>query len=386
MKKVNAGLTLPLGFKANGIACGIKKTGKKDLALIYSESPAVSCGMLTANKVQAAPVRLSKQHLKNKTARAIIVNSGNANCANGKSGLSNAEKMCYFVSSKLGIKKHEVLVASTGIIGVGLQINKIKKAIPKLIKGLDRHASTKAALGIMTTDTKHKQIALKININGKTVSIGAIAKGAGMIYPNLVSSAKRQATMLAFITTDAKITHSALNAALREAVKSSFNCIIVDACMSTNDSVFILANGLAGNKTITTGAKNFSLFVRALSFLCLELAKKIVMDAEGATKFVKISVKGARSYSDARRLAHSIANSNLVKAAIFGENQNWGRIIAAAGASGVNFDVEKLKINFSSFKRKEINININLNMGRSSALVYTCDLSLDYVRINARYN
>ena len=386
MKIINGGVTAPLGFKVNGLSCGIKKSGKKDLALVYSKVPAKAAAMFTSNRFKSAAVVLSRENLKNKTARAIIINSGNANCANGKIDLINAKKICSFVSNNLHIKKDEVLIASTGIIGVPLQISKIKKAVPELVKGLGRKSSMKATLAIMTTDTKPKQIAVKIKIGGKIISIGAMAKGAGMIYPNLVSSSEKHATMLSFITTDANIASEVLNSALRIAVKDSFNCISVDGCMSTSDSVFILANGLAGNKTIKKGDNNFSLFSKALNFVCLELAKKIIMDAEGATKFVKVKVKGARVYSDAKRIAQSVANSNLVKTAIFGENENWGRIISAVGASGVNFKADKVKINFSSFRRKEVDININLNTGKALAVVYTSDLSLDYVRINARYN
>ena len=386
MKIINGGVTAPLGFKVNGLSCGIKKSGKKDLALVYSKVPAKAAAMFTSNRFKSAAVVLSRENLKNKTARAIIINSGNANCANGKIDLINAKKICSFISNNLHIKKDEVLIASTGIIGVSLQISKIKKAVPELVKGLGRKSSMKAALAIMTTDTKPKQIAVKIEIGGKIISIGAMAKGAGMIYPNLVSSSEKHATMLSFITTDANIASEVLNSALRIAVKDSFNCISVDGCMSTSDSVFILANGLAGNKTIKKGDNNFSLFSKALNFVCLELAKKIIMDAEGATKFVKVKVKGARVYSDAKRIAQSVANSNLVKTAIFGENENWGRIISAVGASGVNFKADKVKINFSSFRRKEVDININLNTGKALAVVYTSDLSLDYVRINARYN
>jgi len=386
MKIINGGITASLGFKANGVSCGIKKSGKKDLALIYSKVPAKATAMFTSNRFKSASVVLSKENLRNKTAKAIIVNSANANCANGKIDLTNAKKMCSLVSNNLHIKKDEALIASTGIIGVVLKINKIKKAIPRLVKGLDRKSSTRAAIAIMTTDTRPKQIAVKIKIAGKIISIGAMAKGAGMIYPNLVSASEKHATMLVFITTDAAVSSRALDLVLKTAVQNSFNCISVDGCMSTNDSVFILANGLAGNKTIKTGDRNFSLFSKALNFVCLELAKKIIMDAEGATKFVKVKVEGARAYSDAKRVAQSVANSNLVKTAIFAENENWGRIIAAVGASGVNFKADKIKINFSSFRRKKIDININLNTGRASAVVYTSDLSLDYVRMNAKYN
>ena len=386
MKIINGGVTAPLGFKVNGLSCGIKKSGKKDLALVYSKVPARAAAMFTSNRFKSASVILSRENLRNKTARAIIINSGNANCANGKIDLINAKKICSFVSNNLHIKKDEVLIASTGIIGVPLQISKIKKAVPELVKGLGRKSSMKATLAIMTTDTKPKQIAVKIKIGGKIISIGAMAKGAGMIYPNLVSSSEKHATMLVFITTDAAVSSQALDLVLKAAVQNSFNCISVDGCMSTNDSVFILANGLTGNKTIKTGDRNFSLFSKALNFVCLELAKKIIMDAEGATKFVKVEVKGARVYSDAKRVAQSVANSNLVKTAIFGESQNWGRIISAVGASGVNFKADKVKINFSSFRRKGIDININLNTGRALAVVYTSDLSLDYVRMNARYN
>ena len=386
MKIINGGVTAALGFKANGVSCGIKKSGKKDLALIYSEVPSTTSSMFTTNIVQSGSVTVSKKHLKPKTSRAIIINSANANCTNKKIDSVNAEKMCAFISGNLKLKKNEVLVASTGIIGVPLQINKIKNSVAPLVKGLNRSASGKAALAIMTTDKKPKQVAVKIKIGSKVVSIGAMAKGAGMIYPNLALSSKKHATMLVFITTDAKITSQGLDLALKVAAKGSFNCISVDGCMSTNDSVFILANGLAGNKTILNSGSNFSLFSKALNFVCLELAKKIIMDAEGATKFVKISVEGARSDSDAKKVANALVNSNLLKTALFGKDENWGRILSAVGASGVNFDPEKIKINFSTFKKKKISIKINLKTGKKSATMYTSDLSLDYVRMNAKYN
>jgi glutamate N-acetyltransferase/amino-acid N-acetyltransferase len=384
MKIISRGIYLPLGFSANGIACGIKRSGKKDLALIYSEVPAKAVGMFTSNRFRSHAIKVSRLHLKDRKAQAIIINSGNANCANGKAGFGAALKMCHFTAKGLGIRDTDVLVASTGIIGRPLEIKRIKDALPRLIQGLSRAHSRDAALAIMTTDTKPKQLAVKIKIAGKSVTIAAMAKGAGMIYPSL--SAQGHATMLAFINTDARISYPALRLALENAVGNSFNCISVDGCMSTNDSVFILANGLARNRILKSRGKDFLRFQEALDFVCLGLAREIIKDAEGASKFIKITVTGAGSYSDAKKIADRIANSNLVKTAAYGGSSNWGRIISAVGSSNVSFRPEKLKIKFSSFKKSLIDININLNMGKCRAVVYTCDLSVKYVRINAGYN
>lgn len=368
---------LPLGFLSNGISCGIKKSGKKDLGLIYSTIPAVAAGMFTTNKVQAAPVVISKRNLNKNMAQAVIINSGNANCSTGKQGLLDAEKMAASVSENLDLSKRDVLVASTGIIGKRLQIAKIKKSVPILVKGLRKDGLLATNQAIMTTDIEPKNISVSLKIGGKTVIITGIAKGAGMIYPNM-------ATMLSFIMTDINISPDFLKLALKIAVEKSFNSISIDGCMSTNDCVIILANGLAGNGAVNR--KSFSEFSAALDYVCLGLAKKIVKDAEGATKFIEVIVKGASSVGDAKKVAFSIANSTLLKTAIFGENENWGRIIAAVGASGVDIKEEDVRIKFSAFTKKEIRIEVNLNKGKAQWIVYTSDLSIEYVKINADYN
>ncbi|MDP2939124.1 MAG: bifunctional glutamate N-acetyltransferase/amino-acid acetyltransferase ArgJ [Candidatus Omnitrophota bacterium] len=377
--KIITGVTAPLGFKANGVYCGIKKSGKLDLALVYSDVLAVACGMFTTNKIQAAPIKVTEAHLKDNLAQAIIVNSGNANCSTGKQGLISALHTTHRLAQILGVDKEDVLVASTGIIGKKLPLKNIEKALPVLVNGLSKDGGRRAAFAIMTTDTKPKQEAIRFQISHKDVTIGAMAKGAGMVYPKM-------ATMLAFITTDVKITPILLKQALRIAVDKSFNCISVDGCTSTNDMVLILANGLAKNKLISSKDRNFFLFTERLSQLCLNLAKKIVWDAEGATKFVKIVVCGAKTIEDAKKVGFAIANSTLVKTAFFSGGKNWGRIAAAIGQAGIDLKEDKLKINFTPFKRKEITITVNLNQGKSEATVYTSDLSYEYVRINARYN
>jgi len=370
---------LPKDFKANGIASGIRKLKKLDLALFYSRVPAQASCLFTTNKIQAAPIQISKRHLKeNKKAQAIIVNSGNANCFTGKPGLRDAEEVTRVLGNALGIKKKSILVSSTGIIGRRLPVHKIKKAIPELIKGLSAGGIAKAKRAIMTTDTFAKEISVKFNLAGCRITLCGIAKGAGMIAPNM-------ATMLVFIFTDANITQQSLKDALKIAVDNSFNCITVDGCMSTNDTVAILANAASKNDLIDTG-RHFNLFVKALSLVCLELAKMIIKDAEGATKFIQISVEQAKNFREAKKVALSIANSNLFKTAVYGENPNFGRIVAAAGAGGVDLREKDLKIKVSPLNKKEINVCVSLKRGTSSAVVYTSDLTPGYIKINAEYN
>lgn len=370
---------LPVGFKAEGICCGIKKSKKLDLALIYSDSIATAVGMFTSNKIKAAPVIITSEHLKDNRAQAIIVNSGNANCMTKAKGLKDANAMASSVAKALKIKNKNVLVASTGIIGKPLPIDKIKKGISFLTKKIKKKGINNAAAAIMTTDTKPKKVSVKLAVGGKTITITGIAKGAGMISPNM-------ATMLSFIMTDAAVATNALKRVLQKAVDNSFNSITIDGCMSTNDMVIILANGKAKNKKIDVGDKALGQFSQALNYVCLELAKKIVRDAEGATKFIQIKVEGAKNQKIAKTLAFAVANSNLLKTAIFGENRNLGRIFAALGQTGINISEDKIKVNCSSFKKKDIKIDINLGMGQSEAMVYTSDLSEEYVRINAAYN
>ena len=399
MKLISGGITAPLGFKASGINCGLKRNNKKDLALIYSEVPAIAAACFTANRVQSESIRVSKTHLKNNKAQAIIINSGNANCCNGKRGVDDAALMTKLTASGLKLPKEYVLVASTGLIGRLLPIDKIKKAIPFLIKELNNNGSPDAAEAIMTTDKVSKEVAVEIKIDGFKINIGGIAKGAGMISPEL-------ATMLAFFTTDAFIDIAALKKIFKTSVDKSFNSITVDGDMSTNDMALIFANGLANNPKIDKYDKNSRLFSDALDYVTLELAKKIVRDGEGATKFVEVRVKGVRKVSDAKKIAFKVANSNLVKTALFGCDPNWGRIVAAVGASEVKFkdknlvdiylgDELVLKNGYSLnkkvprlkriFQKDEICITIDLKMGKFGAEVFTCDLSDEYVRINAEY-
>jgi len=379
MKAVNGGVTKPEGFLANGVSCGIKRSGKPDLSLIYSTVPAVTVGVFTKNSIKAAPLILSQKHLKDKKARAVICNSGNANCYTGRFGHLYAKQTAELTARLLDIKPAEVVVSSTGIIGKPLPYKKIEKAAPRLVKGLRKSGGTMAAKGIMTTDLVKKECAVTLQISGKKVTIGACAKGSGMIEPNM-------ATMLAFITTDAAVNAMILQKVLKEAVEPSFNSITVDGCMSTNDMVTLTANGLAKNLPIKTAGKDYRLFSEALTHVCMDLAKKIVRDGEGATKFIEIGIKGARDYRQAKSAAMKIANSNLVKTAAYGSNPNWGRVGAAVGSLGFNVTEETLKIHFSSFKKKNIRIEVDLNLGKTGATVYTSDLSLDYVRINGKYN
>lgn len=375
----NGGVTSPLGFKANGIYCGIKRSGKLDLGLIVSEVPATTAGVYTKNSVKAAPLLVTQKHLKDNRSQAIIANSGNANCFTGPFGLVYAQRSAELVAKLLKIKKTNVLVASTGIIGKPLPYQKIAQGAHELVKGLSAKRGHLAARAIMTTDLTPKEIAVEITLAGKEVRIGGCAKGSGMIAPNM-------ATMFGFITTDAAISAKMLKLALQAANSQSFNCITVDGCMSTNDMVTVMANGLAGNQTITSTGKDFTVFSKALHHVCLYLAKQIVMDGEGATKFIEIVCEGAKSFKEAKDIALTIANSALVKTAAFGSNPNWGRVAAAVGSLGLNITEENLKIKFSSFAKKDIRIYVDVNRGDKKAVIYTCDLSLDYIKINGAYN
>jgi glutamate N-acetyltransferase/amino-acid N-acetyltransferase len=380
MKVIQGGVTSPQGFRANGVACGIKRSGKPDLALITSDVPAAGAALFTKNSVKAAPLIVSQRHIRGSKAQAVIVNSGNANCFTGKFGFVYAERTTELIAKLLNIPKQMVIVASTGIIGQPLPFQKIRKAAPALVEGLSADGGMKAAKAILTTDLKTKSIAVQTVIGGKKVTIGGCAKGSGMIAPNM-------ATMLAFITTDAAISSLMLKAALRKANDESFHCITVDGCMSTNDMAAVMANGFAGNKPVISPGRDFEVFCAALHEVCLDLAKKIVLDGEGATKFIVIDVLGARDDRQAREAGLMIANSVLVKTAAFGNNPNWGRVAAAAGALGIKaVTEEKLKIKFSDFTKKEIDIVVDLNIGKGRAKVYTSDLSYDYVKINAEYN
>jgi len=398
LKTIKGSITAPEGFLASGVNSGIKKN-KPDLALILSKAPAHAAGVFTKNTVKAAPVILSAKNLKNGWAQAIIANSGNANCLNGKDGMKWASCMAEAVSEKIWIDAGDVLVASTGIIGKPLPIDKITAAVPSLVKSLSKTGEISAAKAIMTTDLLPKRIAVAVKIGGKTVKIGAISKGSGMICPNM-------ATMLCFITTDADIEPKALKSSLKEAVEDSFNMVTVDGDMSTNDTVFILANGLAGNPRIKSASGDYETFCAALSYVAIYMAKEIAKDGEGASKFIEVEVKGANGKAAAKKMAMEIANSSLVKTAIAGEDPNFGRIASSAGASGVKFYESKLDIyingikvvkggaaNFNlrpkakkSLRNKDVKITVDLNSGKDSATAWTCDLTERYIKINAGYN
>ncbi|MFH1460717.1 MAG: bifunctional glutamate N-acetyltransferase/amino-acid acetyltransferase ArgJ [Candidatus Omnitrophota bacterium] len=394
----NCSICAPLGFKTNALCCGIKKT-KLDLGLIFSIVSAKAAGVFTTNKIKAAPVSIDEQQLKNFKAQAIIINSGNANCCTGKKGYQDALKTIEATARHLKINKDDCLVASTGVIGKFLPVAKILKALPDLIQGLGFNRADAVAASIMTTDKFAKKTAVQIKIKNKPVTIGAIAKGAGMISPDM-------ATMLCFITTDANISGKLLKRSLKIAVDNSFNCISVDGQMSTNDSVIIMANGLAQKETIKDKTKEFKIFTKAVEYVCLKLAKMIVIDGEGATKLIKVCVNNAQTQKQAKIAAEFIANSPLVKTMIAGHNPNWGRIPACLGASKINFKESKLelflqnkkvysqgkpgKVNrnnlIDELKKKEILIKVNLNNGKFSHTLWTSDLTAEYVKINTAYN
>jgi len=390
---------LPKGFLASGLYCGIK-TFKKDLALIYSKVGCKAVGIFTKNKVKAAPLVVSKAILKKgKPIRAIVINSGNANCCTGWYGARDAKRMINAVSKNLGLGFSNVLVSSTGIIGRRLQIVEIEKSIPKLVKRLSDKGIQSLAQAILTTDKKAKIACAKVALGRKNIVISGVAKGAGMIHPNM-------ATMLSFVMTDAKIDKDALKHALKDASDVSFNAISVEGDMSTNDTVVLMANGLAGNKTIKRRTKEYRAFLKALKGVSFKLAKDIVEDGEGATKFVTVHVKNVTKASQAEKIARAIANSCLVKTSIFGESPNWGRIASSVGSSGVNgIKPNKMEIyldkvcvfkggRFTSvskerlsriYKRKNIEILVSLNTGKKEAKIWTCDLSKRYVEINSHY-
>lgn len=395
-------LNVPRGFKFVGINCGIKKC-KKDLAIAYSEKECTAYGMFTTNVVKAAPVIYDKELLARnpKGIRAIVVNSGNANACTGEGGMKNTLKMAKKVAEKLGFTQDSVLVSSTGVIGVQLPIEKIESGIERAVNLLTDDP-IQFAEAMMTTDTAIKLSYREIEIGGKNVRILGIAKGSGMIHPNL-------ATMLSFIFTDAKISYNALKMSLRNSVDKSYNMIDVDRDTSTNDSVIILANGLAENKEIVENTKEYEDFCKTLDEVNIELAKKIVEDGEGATKLIQVEVINAPSEEIARKIARSIISSNLVKTAIYGEDANWGRIIAAAGYSGAVFDVSMVDLRLSNeqedlmvFEKGQgvlfdenvakrilcstkVFLVFDMNCGNAQAVAWGCDLTEKYVQINGRY-
>lgn len=399
----NKGVTAPQGFLASGIHCGLKKNNLKlDLALVYSTVPANAAGVYTKNKVKGAPIYITKEHLSNKKAQAIIINSGNANTCNGDDGLVKAKRMTELQSKSLKLKTGDVLVASTGVIGVPLNIDAIKNGIPMLTDRLSKDGFDDAATAIMTTDTYKKQLSLEFIVDNKKITIGSMAKGSGMIEPNM-------GTMLSFITTDLNISGELLQEALKESTKISYNRVSVDGDTSTNDMVLILANGLANNKQITSKGSDYYAFLEALNKINIALAKMIAKDGEGASKLIECIVYNCKSKKDAEILSKSVINSPLVKTAMFGSDANWGRILCALGYSGINIDPNKIDLTFESsidkidvckkgmglsfdevkakeiLLKNEITIYINMNDGEFSSTAWGCDLSYDYVKINGDY-
>ncbi len=370
---------LPLGFQASAKACGLKKSGKLDLALFYSSVPAQAKAMFTTNKMLAAPVIVCQEHLKkSKLFQAIIANSGNANCFTGNAGVKASRQTAEVLAGQLNIKKESILVSSTGVIGKPLDFGKIEAGIPDLVKGLSSGGINLAKKAIMTTDKFSKEITVKYKCGSRQVTVCGVAKGAGMIAPNM-------ATMLAYLFTDGLISSAALSGALKAAVENSFNCVTVDGCMSTNDTVIVLANGCAGNKIISQGLELVK-FQNALGTVCLELAKMMVKDGEGATKFIEIKVEKAVSYAEAKKAGLAIANSNLFKTAVYGENPNFGRVVAAVGAAGVEVREKDFKVDLGDLKKRDIKVKVSLGRGKSECTIYTSDLTPEYIKINAAYN
>lgn len=399
IKKDTQGVTFAKGFTAAGVKAGIKKSGNLDVAVIYTKTQAVVAGTFTQNKVAAAPVYVSKEVVATGTAHAIVANAGCANACTGQQGLDDAHKMAQIAADELGVNADDVIVGSTGVIGVNLPMDKLEAGIKDAVANLSTDGSDNAGRAIITTDTHSKSVTCEFELSGKTVRMGAIAKGSGMIRPNM-------ATMLCYITTDIAIDQALLQKAVSGCVEKSFNMISVDGDMSTNDMVIVLANGEANNAKITEENVDYQIFSDKLMMLCTELAKQIAADGEGASKFLTINVKGAKSFADAKTVGMAIANSPLVKTAFFGEDPNWGRVICAVGYSGADMVPEKTVVKFGGItifangtgatydekalahvmKEKDIVIDIELNMGQEDATVWSCDLSYEYVKINGEYH
>ncbi len=402
MKLINGSVCAPKGFRAGGIHCGIRKNkDKKDLAVIVSDTICSAAAIYTTNLVKGAPITVTKNHLSNGKAQAVICNSGNANTCNAN-GIEIAEEMSSLLAEELGIAPSDVVVASTGVIGQPLDITPIKNGIAPLIKSLSYEGGKSAAEAIMTTDTVSKEVAVEFEIGGKTCRIGGIAKGSGMIHPNM-------ATMLVFITTDTAISSEMLSKALKTDVASTFNMTSIDGDTSTNDTVALLANGLAGNPEITEENEDFKTFAKALNTLTVALCRKIAGDGEGATKLLECHVSGAKNDKAAKAIAKSVICSSLVKTAMFGADANWGRILCAIGYSGEEVDVNAVDVYFKSCKgeicvcqngasidfseekakeillESEIEIIVKLCDGDAVSCAWGCDLTYDYVKINGDY-
>ena len=402
MKMITGGVCAAKGFTANGVHCGIRKNRtKKDLALIYSETRAAAAAVYTTNLVKGAPLTVTKNHIADGYAQAVICNSGNANTCNAN-GIEVAEEMCALLSAELGVAANDVVVASTGVIGQPLNVEPIASGIPALVAGLSTDGGEAAAEGIMTTDTVKKEIAVEFEIGGKVCRLGGIAKGSGMIHPNM-------ATMLVFITTDVAISPAMLQKALSGDIANTFNMISVDGDTSTNDMVTLLANGMAGNAEITEEGEDFATFMKALNTVNVQLCRWIAGDGEGATKLLECRVTGAGSACAAKTVAKSVICSSLLKAAMFGADANWGRVLCAIGYSGADVDITKVSVSFRSaageilvcengagvpfseeiakkvLLERDIEILVGLGDGEFDATAYGCDLTYDYVKINGDY-
>lgn len=402
IKIIDGGVCASKGFTASGVHCGIRKNKtKKDISLIYSETKASASAVYTTNLVKGAPLIVTQKHLEDGYAQAIICNSGNANTCNAN-GIEIAEEMSVLTAKELGIEASDVIVASTGVIGQPLSLEPIAAGIPKLVEKLSPDGSNDASEGIMTTDVVKKEIAVEFNIGGKPCKIGGIAKGSGMIHPNM-------ATMLVFITTDCAISPMMLKKALSNDIKNTFNMISIDGDTSTNDMVTVLANGMAGNDEITTEGEDFDTFMKALNTVTVYLCRAIASDGEGATKLLECKVSGAEDELTAKTVAKSVICSSLLKAAMFGADANWGRVLCAIGYSGANVDINKVGVSFSSKKgsievcrngsgvdfseefakeillENEIEILVTLDSGDATATAWGCDLTYDYVKINGDY-
>ncbi|MFN0110583.1 MAG: bifunctional glutamate N-acetyltransferase/amino-acid acetyltransferase ArgJ [Blastocatellia bacterium] len=398
-KRADFSIALPKGFLAGTAACGLKKLSGEDLAIIFSERPAVAAAVFTQNLVAAAPVLLSREHLRSRSHRAIVVNSGGANACTGEDGLKDARKTVALVAEYFNCDDSEVFVASTGVIGQRLDMAKVESGVRAATAELSRERGWNVAEAMMTTDTRPKRASRKVKLGGKMVVIAGVAKGSGMIHPNM-------ATLLAFVTTDAAISKSALQASLKFAVNRSFNRVSVDGDTSTNDTLIALANAAAENPPIAKASgEDFEAFTAALTEVCCDLAKEVARDGEGATKLVTIHVRRAPTERDAEKIAVTVATSPLVKTALAGADANWGRILAAAGRSGAKFDVSKVEIKlgklvvarngrgvpFSEYhaletlKRDEVTVTIDLHQGEAEVTEWTCDMTEGYIRINADY-
>ena len=394
----DGGVVAPLGFLASGVSAGLKPDGRRDLALVAAETSVPAAAVFTTNKVVAAPVLISRRHISAGRARAVVINAGNANACTGPQGEADAIAMADAVAAGLGCNPHEVVVSSTGVIGVPLPVGKIVSAMPEAVAALDRRGGDAAAAAIMTTDTVAKQTAVTLEAGGRRVSVGGMAKGSGMIAPKM-------ATMLAVLTTDAPLTSEACDVALRSAVDVTFNRITVDSDTSTNDMCLLLASGAVGGEPISPSDPAFADVAAAVLTVARELARMVVRDGEGATKLIAVTVIGAASDVDADVAAFAIANSPLVKTAIFGGDANWGRVAAAAGRSGCALDPASLDIRFAGIEvctggiavafdedaaaealaQPDIDVEVDLHLGSGTATVWTCDLTYEYVRINGEY-